>query len=254
MLEAAKKYVLSLLLENEEVKNFPKDFTTAAVQWIRSWFLKDDPSAEVVVNLSGNEEAKTKIIEAKLPQLLEDPRFVEELKSKLGEYEQRINRVKNLVDEKSEIDAGGSVTIGDKGKAQADDGYTQKNIVKGKVKAGKDVHIGDTHYRAGDNFNIVNNYFQHPSAGVAMPVTALASLKEELRKLVAKGNSGAAIAQLMDLSGQTEDFQNTAIHLSGRWSELTRQRNNSTLSVADATLERARIDVAVLELIKELPG
>lgn len=254
MLEAAKKYVLSLLLENEEVKNFPKEFTTAAVQWIRSWFLKDDPSAEVVINLPGNEEAKTKIIEAKLPKLLDDPRFVEELKSKLGEFEQRISRIKNLVDEKSEIDAGGSVTIGDKGNAQTDDGYTQKNIVKGKIKAGKDVQIGDTHYLAGDNFNIVNNYFQHLSAGADKPAAALAGLKEELRKLVAKGNSGAAIAQLMDLGGQSEDFQNTAIHLSSRWSELSRQRSKGTLSVADATLERARIDVAVLELIGDLPG
>jgi len=224
------------------------------MKWIRSWFLKDDPSAEVVVNLPGNEEAKTKIIEAKLPKPLEDPRFVEELKSRVKEFEQQIIRVKNLIDEKSEIEAGGSVTIGDKGTAKNDDGYTQKNIVKGKIKAGKDVHIGDTHYRAGDNFNIVNNYFQHSSAGVAVPTAALAGLKEELRKLVAKGNSGASIAQLIELSGQSEDFQNTTIHLSGRWSELSRQRNSGTLSVADATLERARIDVAVLELIGELPG
>lgn len=252
MLEAAKKYVLSFLLENEEVKKFPKDFTTAAMKWIRSWFLKDDPSAEVVINLSGNEEAKARIIEAKLPKLLEDPRFIEELNAKVGEYERQIASVKNLVDEQSKIEADDSVTIGDKGIAQNDDGYIQKNIVKGTIKAGKDVHVGDTHYRAGDYFNIVNQYFLNSSPRMTKPIVAMVELKKELNNLVSEGKTGEAISLLKDLNGQSESFQSTAIHLSGRWFELKRQKNLGTLSVADINLEKARIDVAVLELIREL--
>lgn len=252
MLEAAKKYVLSFLLENEEVRKFPKDFTTDPMKWIHSWFLKDDPSAEIVINLSGNEEAKSRIIEAKLLKLLENPRFVDELNDKIGEFEQHTVRVKNLVDEQSKINAEESVTIGDKGSAEKDDGYNQKNIVKGTIKAGKDVYVGDTNYSSGNYFNIVNQYFLDSSSRPTKPVVALVELKKQLNNLVSEGKTEEAISLLKNLNGQSERFQSTAIHLSGRWFELNRQKNLGVLNIADFNLEKARIDMAVLELIREL--
>ena len=42
MLESAAKFVFDLILENEEVKKFPRDFVTASMKWVRSWFLTDD--------------------------------------------------------------------------------------------------------------------------------------------------------------------------------------------------------------------
>ncbi len=253
MLEAAKKYALSLLLQSEEVNIFPKDFVSAAIRWVNSWFLVDDPVAEAIVGLPGNEEAKAKIVETKLPKLLENPKFLEELKIQLGELERQKTRVKNLVDGTSEIEAEGSVTVGDKGIVE-DDNYIQKNIVKGKIKAGQDVNIGDTYHQKGDNFSIVNNYFQHLPMDAPVPIAALIGLKKELHNHVSKGNIGEAIDKLVGLSGQTKDFQNTIIQLSGRWAELRRQKKKGVLSTSEANLERARIDVALLELIEEIPG
>jgi hypothetical protein len=83
MFETALKYVLSLLIENEEVQKFPKEFVASSVKWVRSWFLIDDPAAEAVVKLPGNEDAKKAVIEAKLPKLLEDEKFVKELEAQI---------------------------------------------------------------------------------------------------------------------------------------------------------------------------
>ncbi len=43
LLETALDYIFSIITENEAVKKFPIDFVTASAQWIRSWFLIDDP-------------------------------------------------------------------------------------------------------------------------------------------------------------------------------------------------------------------
>ena len=86
-MEKATGFILNLLLENEEVKKFPQDFITASMQWVRSWFLTDDPETEKVVNSNQPPAVKQAVIEAKLEYLLKNPQFEQELKARLGEYE-----------------------------------------------------------------------------------------------------------------------------------------------------------------------
>ena len=46
ILQKALDYIVNIVTENEEVQQFPKDFVTTSMQWIRSWFLVDDPKME----------------------------------------------------------------------------------------------------------------------------------------------------------------------------------------------------------------
>ena len=252
LIEKAKAYLLDLVLENEEVQKFPRDFLTASMQWVRSWFLVDDPVTEAVLNLPGNAEAKTKVVEAKLPKLLEDPKFVQELEGQLAQYEQQRAKLKNVVGENAEMDAGGHVRIGDEGIPALDEGYDEKNVVKGKIKAGGNFTLGDTSYQVGGNFSVVNNYFQNPSAGQPVPTSAIRGLQDELRSLVSKGRTGVAVAKLADLKGQPKHFHDTALLLSGRWEQLKRQEMMAVISYSQASLERAQINHGVLGLIGEL--
>ncbi len=252
LIEKAKSYLLDLVLENEEVKKFPQDFITASMQWVRSWFLVDDPVAEAVLNLPGNAEAKTKVVEAKLPKLLENPKFVQELEGQLAQYQQQRARLKNVLGENAEVEAGGHVRIGDEGTPAPDEGYDEMNVVKGKIKAGGNVTVGNTSYQVDGNFNVVNNYFRNPSADAPVPASALVGLQEELRSLVAQGRTGEAVAKLADLSGKAKVFHDSALLLSGRWEQLKRQGNMGTLSQSNANLERNQINAAVLSLIGDL--
>lgn len=143
LIPLAKTYLFDLLIDNEEVKKFPKDFVTASMLWIRSWFLEDDPTAKAVVESASPTVAKEAVLEAKLKELLKNPKFEDELKAKLEEYKTHSGNFKNVVDG-AEITADGNVHIGDKGLV-TNDSYNEKNIVKGeaKIKAGKDFHLGD---------------------------------------------------------------------------------------------------------------
>ncbi|QDK81276.1 hypothetical protein EXU85_22750 [Spirosoma sp. KCTC 42546] len=143
LIPLAKTYLFDLILDNEEVKKFPKDFVTASMLWIRSWFLEDDPTAKAVVDSASPTVAKEAVLEAKLKELLKNPKFQHELKTKLEEYKTHLGSIKNVVDN-AEIEADGNIHIGDKGLA-TDNSYYEKNTVKGgaKVKAGKDFHLGD---------------------------------------------------------------------------------------------------------------
>jgi hypothetical protein len=94
MLETATKFILDLVLNNEEVKKFPEDLVTTSMQWIRSWFLIDDPTdpksdpatKAVLEDASQPPETKKAAIEAKLTQLQHNPQFQSELKGQMQQY------------------------------------------------------------------------------------------------------------------------------------------------------------------------
>ncbi len=143
MLEKALDYIVGIVTQNEEVKKFPGDFVSASMQWIRSWFLIDDPvTAAKLADPARSEESKKTLIESKIETLNENPQFVEELRAQLAAFEQQRARLKNVVTD-ADIDVKGNVHIGDKGSASGDH-YDEKNIVKGgTIKTGGDFRLGD---------------------------------------------------------------------------------------------------------------
>ncbi len=143
LIETATAYILGIITENEEVKKFPKDFVSASMKWIRSWFLEDDPvTKSIVENPALPEAVKSPVIEAKLKSLEGNTTFMQELTAKLQEFSQHQTNSKNVI-EKSNITAEGSVHIGDLGN-NPNDNYSEKNIVKDStIKAGKDFRLGD---------------------------------------------------------------------------------------------------------------
>jgi len=140
--EIYKKFLLNLILENEEVKKFPKDFVTASMKWIRSWFLIDDDQVvKTVLNSSGNEALKTVILEQKLPTLMENETFKQEFERHFTEYKEQKQKIKNVIED-IDMDIKGNVRIGDNGPVV--DHIEEKNkIKKGKFKIDGDFHLGD---------------------------------------------------------------------------------------------------------------
>ena len=145
IMSKAADYILGVLVENEEVKQFSKDFVSASVQWIGSWFLEDDPtSAKILTNPEKSEATKRDIIETKLEDLKDKPDFMQQLEERLLLFESERKRVKNLVS-RAKIDVAGSAHIGDKGPAAADT-YDEKNIIRdSEIKTGGDFRLGDDH-------------------------------------------------------------------------------------------------------------
>ena len=139
----ATAYILGIITENEEVKKFPKDFVTASMKWIRSWFLEDDPKAAAKLNdVSKSDDYKKAVIEAKLENLEGNEIFQKELAEKLQAYSQHKITRKNIVED-ADIEVDGSIWIGDKDN-DSENVFDEKNIVKGgRVKAGKDFRLGD---------------------------------------------------------------------------------------------------------------
>lgn len=143
LIETATAYILGIITENEEVKKFPKDFVSASMKWIRSWFLEDDPkTAAKLADATRSDESKKTLIEAKLEDLEGNEAFQKELAEKLKAYAQHTITRKNVV-ENVEIEVDGGVWVGDK-ENDSEHLFDEKNIVKGgSVKAGKDFRVGD---------------------------------------------------------------------------------------------------------------
>lgn len=90
MLDTAVKFILDLVLQNEEVKKFPGDFLTASMKWVRSWFLtEDDPATAAVINSpQTSPEEKQEAVRKKTETLLENPEFRRELEGYLKKYDE----------------------------------------------------------------------------------------------------------------------------------------------------------------------
>lgn len=249
MLEKALDYIIGVVTENEEVKKFPKDFVTTSMQWIRSWFLIDDPKTEAKINdPMRSEESKRTILEGKLEDLQENPTFMKELEERLAAFSAQREKLKNVIDG-GNIEAQGNVHIGDVN--SSNDSYDQKNIIKGStIKAGGDFRLGDDVIANNQNVNITNHYYgkQAPTA----PKGSGNQNIDDIQNYIAKGNTRKAIDALLDLPNVDNQQQNQVLLLSGRLAQLDRQINMGIIDSANAGIERARINNAVLNLLNEL--
>jgi CHAT domain len=144
MLTTATKFILDLLLEHEELRNFPKELVQEAGLWVKSWFLRpEDPKSNAkLVDSERPVEVKIDIIEDILKELENNRQFQQELAAHLAAFEEQRARIKNVVTD-AKISAKGDVHIGDKGLV-TDDGYHEKNVIKGgHIEAGGDFRLGD---------------------------------------------------------------------------------------------------------------
>lgn len=100
MLDTAVKFILDLVLQNEEVKKFPGDFLTTSMKWVRSWFLTDeDPATATVINSPQSSlEEKQEAVRKKTETLLENPAFRRELEGYLKKYDEiRVENSHNVL-------------------------------------------------------------------------------------------------------------------------------------------------------------
>lgn len=253
LLEPALDYIVSILTKNETIKNLPKDFITASTQWIRSWFLIDDPkTAAKLAEPTRSAESKKTLIEAKLEDLLENADFVKELEERLATFEQHKSRLKNVITD-ADIDAHGNVHIGDKGHSSGDN-YDQKNVIQGgTIKAGGDFRLGDDVVTGNENVQIVHNYFGGGKGKGPLPSSSEADLKAELKNLLRKEKTEEVIERLLDLSeGKDEELNNKVMLLSARFTRINNQEHKNVISNAEAGIERNKINEALVRLIDEI--
>jgi hypothetical protein len=228
LIEKATAYVLGALLQNEEFKKFPQDFISASVEWVRSWFLKDDPKTEAKLSSDKSIDYKHGVVETKLEDLLENPQFQQELESKLAEYERHAAAVQHISNRTASIE------------------NSQVNTGGGAI------------HQAGRDIQIIHHYASQPSGEAAKPVVPVtkplvsAEEKETLRRLIGSNETKTAIDRLNALSVGHEAFRNMVLAQSGKWDALKREEIMSTISYSEAMVERARIVSAVLGLIGEL--
>lgn len=228
LIEKATAYVLGALLQNEEFKKFPQDFISASVEWVRSWFLKDDLKTEAKLSSDKSIDYKQGVVETKLEDLLENPQFQQELESQLAEYERHTAAVSHISNRTASIE------------------NSQVNTGGGGI------------HQAGRDIQIIHNYGTQPvgeAATPAVPVTkpiAGAAIKEALQKIVGDGKTEDAIDWLNELSTGHEAFRKLVLAQSNRWDAVKRQEMMGTLSFSEAMQERNKIVLAVLDLIGEL--
>jgi hypothetical protein len=238
LFEKALDYLVGIVTENEEVKKFPKDFVTASMQWIRSWFLTDDdPVSKAILETPGNEAAKKIVLEQKLPRLLENPDFQQQLEQHLTAYATQLANAKNMIDQ-SQIEVTGNIHLGDLGTPteQAD---TPKNIIRSStIKAGGDLRIGDDNAISAEK----------PSAS-----TSHAAIIQTIRTLVAAARTNEALPKILDyLETHAPHLLDDATQLSARWETLKRKERSGIISNTEANLERNQVNNALLELATQL--
>ncbi len=78
MLATAAEYILGILVQNKEVKKFPKEFLDESVKWVKSWFLtpEDPTSTKILSNPDKPESSKKVIVESKLEDLQNNAAFM----------------------------------------------------------------------------------------------------------------------------------------------------------------------------------
>lgn len=252
LLKTALDYIFGILTENEEVKKFPKDFITASAQWIRSWFLVDDPkTAAKLADPTRSADSKKTLIEGKLEDLLENATFVQELEARLAAFEQHKSRLKNVMTD-ADIDVKGNVHIGDKGNASGDQ-YDEKNVIKGgNIKAGGDFRLGDEVVSGNENVSIVHNYYGSGKDQGLSPAQD-GDVKSALKTLLRREKTEEVIERLLDLSENgNKGLNEEVLLLSARFHRINNQEHKNVISTAEAGIERNKINAALARLIDEV--
>ncbi len=144
ILETAGAYVLGILMNNKEVKNFPKEFIDESVKWVKSWFLTpEDPVTTAMLSNNDLPEAvKKSVVDAKLKTLESNADFMQQLEAKLQVYSTHKARIKNVLDN-VDVKTKTDIHIGDK-TVSSNDNYDEKNVVKGgKIETDGGFRLGD---------------------------------------------------------------------------------------------------------------
>ena len=232
IIATATAFILDTLIQSEEVKKFPKDFTDASVKWIRSWFLKDDPKTEEKINSDKSRDYKEAIVEGKVEELMTNPQFEQELKAILQEWQQQVATVQNTINR-------------------------QNTLENSSIQSGRDVRIGDENFQAGGSINITNNYggpaaSAEPSMAQISRPTAPLEVIQKLREHIAYNRVKEAIDQLLLISTGHSDFQNLVLAQSSSFEQLRYQEMIGSISTSEANVESSKIISRILKLISEL--
>ncbi len=221
LIATAATFVLDTLLQSEEVKKFPKDFINASAKWVRSWFLEDDPKTEEKLTSEKSRDYKQAVVESKLEELLANPTFEQELKTKLAEWEKHAASV------------------------------NMQNTIQGSnINVGGDFD----NYQAGGNITITHNYSTPPASATPPPVQVTKPIvtpetKEKLQGYVANNQTKEAIDKLLSLSNGHPEFMKMVLAQSNKWEQLKHQEMMGSISFSDASVEQSKIVTAVLNLI-----
>jgi Effector-associated domain 11 len=249
-LETAAEYILGIITKNEEVKKFPAEFINESVLWVKSWFLKPEDSKTNAKLEDPNKpiEVKKDIIQDKLDDLKDNPQFVKELTEKLNRFEKERNTRKNYLGKEGSIESDGKVVVGDTG-ASVNEGYTEKNVIEGKIKAKGDVRIGD---EIVSNSQVTHNYYGVTNPSQTTP-PQYNDLKSVLKALLRKGETADVIERLLDLTDNTDKSANdTVLILSGQFNRLNTQETKGTIGRSDAEISRNRLNDSLVSVINDL--
>jgi regulator of replication initiation timing len=78
-------------------------------------------------------------------------------------------------------------------------------------------------------------------------------MKQHLRSLLANGNTRQVIDQLLQATQQLPDLHNEVVQISARFAQMERQNRLGTEAHDTLTIERNKINAALLEIIGQLP-
>ncbi|MFN4080878.1 MAG: hypothetical protein ACK4NS_08245, partial [Saprospiraceae bacterium] len=149
-----------------------------------------------------------------------------------------------------DIDASGSVRIGDSGPI-SDAGTGDKNIVRDtKIRAGGDFRLGDDIAIGNQNVQITHNYYTHtPPPPDSAPRPASPDLRERVEEAISMGHTDEAIKLMRQAAHLKARDEDAVTLLSGRYRIVQRQLNQGLLSEQEANREIARISKALLDLL-----
>lgn len=159
-----------------------------------------------------------------------------ELKKKVGQLKLQIEKLELEITSLKESNHG--VT------------NSQKNAInESDIKSKGNVKIGDDVISGNQNVQIVHNYFGGNSSKT---LTQYSNLKSQIESLIAEDKTEKATEILLDTPNLEENNRDSILLLSGRVNNLSRQINRGVLSNDEAKIERQKINVAILEILKNL--
>lgn len=76
--------------------------------------------------------------------------------------------------------------------------------------------------------------------------------QEELKQLLGEGKIDEVLEKLMVITANNKDQNNTIIHIKGRWSQVSREKNNNLVTDDYAQMQSSRIISSILGAIDDL--
>jgi|WetSurMetagenome_2_1015567.scaffolds.fasta_scaffold932179_1 hypothetical protein len=138
ILTIAGGYILKAISGSKAFSTAKEDLLSKFWQWLRPFFIKDNPDIEKNPDHPDTEE---KVL-SHLMQLIKDEGFFNELIERVGQLQKAGIKEKNIV--KKDIVNVKKIRIGDK-MYSPDEKVERKNIVEGSVYGADEFVLGDGH-------------------------------------------------------------------------------------------------------------